>query len=142
MTEERRIRVPMQAAEEALTFEMLPDDRSYTLEIDELEPREGEKGPYWNASLRVVDDEEYSGRILFDVWPIPREAVLNQGGAALKKEMKRSFRLWGFLSAAGYKWGELGFVAVDLIGLRAQSSLKVEVYQDKPRQRPDQYFST
>lgn len=143
MTEgsERRIRVPMGEAAEALEFEMLPEDRSYLLEVEDLDEDEGERGPYWNAQLRVVDDPEYDGRVFFDVWPIPREENLAQPGKVRKKELRRSFRLWAFLEAAGYKWGELGFAQHDLLGLRARATLKVETYQGRSRQRPDNYLA-
>ena len=142
MEERPRIRiiVTQEDVDESRQFTILPDDRSYALELIELDPDASEKGPYWMARLKVVDDETYSGETMLDVFALPREEMLKLGGAARKKEMKRGFRLWDFLAAAGFKLGPQGFDEVDLLGLRVRASVHTEEYQGVNRSRPQTYF--
>lgn len=135
-----RVIVTQEDVDESRQFTVLPDDRSYALELIELDPDQSEKGPYWMARLKVVDDDTYSGETMLDVFALPRGEMLQLGGAAKKKEMKRGFRLWDFLAAAGFKLGPQGFDEADLIGLRVRASVKTEEYQGVNRSRPQTYF--
>lgn len=60
--------------------------------------------------------------------------------AEREDEVRRSFRLWAFLEAAGFTWGDTGFGVEDLIGLRVRCTVKNEEYQGQQRSRPDKFL--
>ena len=135
-----RVLVNPTEAHEAVSFPTLPDDRTYVLEVTQkVEERKGPKGPYWNIQFKVVEDEVYNETKVYDIFTIPREdKMLNESGR--EEEVKRSFRLWGFLEAAGYEWGPTGFGIEDLIGLRVRCSMKTEEFNGSDRSRPDKFL--
>ena len=135
-----RVLVDAKEAHEAVSFATLPDDRTYILEVTQkVEERKGPKGPYWNIMFKVIEDGTYDDTKLFDIFTIPREdKMLNP--AERDDELKRSFRLWGFLEAAGFTWGPTGFGVEDLIGLRVRCTVKTEEYQGQERSRPDKFL--
>ena len=92
------------------------------------------------ARLKVVDDENYSGETVLDVFALPREEIAKLGGQARKKEMSRAFRLKAFADAAGFKPGPNGIDEADLIGLRVRATVSNEEYQGVTRSRPGTYF--
>lgn len=133
-----RINVTPTEAEKATTFAELPDDRDYLLEVDEIEVRQGPKGPYFNARLKVIEPDEFADSVMYDIWTIPREENLDDP-VAREKELKRSFRLFQFVAAAELKW-DTDFGEDDLLGLRVRCTVENEEYEGKPRSRPDRYL--
>lgn len=135
-----RVLVDPVEAHDATTFPVLSDDRTYVLEVGQkVEERKGPKGPYWNIPFIVTEDDEHNGRVMFDIFTIPREEkMLNP--TEREDEVKRSFRLWAFLEAAGFTWSETGFGVEDLIGLRVRSTVKNEEFQGQLRSRPDKFL--
>jgi hypothetical protein len=65
-----RVELPQDMAdvEAGGTFELLPPG-TYSFEVDNLEIKTGKTSgqPYLNMTYKIVDDEDYAGRIIFDI---------------------------------------------------------------------------
>lgn len=127
----------------ALQGKELPDTLIPIVEVTSpMGEGEKQKGPYWKVIMRIVDneDESLNGEPLFETFAVPRAAIIAKGGAERTQEIKRSFKLFAFLDAAGFSWGANGFSKDDLIGLRARCTLKNEEYEGQSRSRIDKYL--
>lgn len=70
-----RIALPTNLQEvEKKSFEPVPPG-TYTLEIKEVEEKQGTKAAYLNIKFEIVDDEDYAGRKVFEMVSLSPDAL-------------------------------------------------------------------
>lgn len=142
------------------SFPPLPEDQVYTFEVDGAEVKQGPKGPYVNGKVKVVDHPELTGRIVFEVWPLPTpemEILKNTHPDPLMKKKlaenigQRCFRTKAGLLAMGRKAVESGILlegdpgqekwnAQGLLGQRFQAKVYTDNYQGQHRSKIKEYL--
>ena len=104
-------------------FELLPPG-TYSFEVDNIEMKTSKQSkPYLNMTYKVVDDEEYAGRKIFDMITLAPDAL---------------FRLKQFSLATGIKISE-EFDTEDFLHVPFQAVLDVEKGKEIPGQEGEFY---
>jgi hypothetical protein len=73
-----RVELPQDMAdvEAGGNFELIPPG-TYSLEVDNIEIKTGKTSgePYMNLTYKIVDDEDYAGRVIFDIITLKATAL-------------------------------------------------------------------
>lgn len=139
------------------SFPPLPEDEVFTFEIVAQDVRQGPKGPYANLRLDVKDHPEYTGRVVFEILPLPdvilfkamkEHPVESQRKAIAEAIGQRCFRTRQALLAIG-DGAQFNFVETEtpnrwdaspLMNKRFQAKCKTEEYQGEHRSRIGTYL--
>lgn len=97
-----RVELPQDLAdvEAGGNFELLPPG-TYSFEVDNVETKTGKDSgkPYLNMTYKIVDDEDYAGRVIFDIISLSPAALfkLKQFSLATGFDISTEFDTEDFL---------------------------------------------
>ena len=134
--------IPVNVDDLPTDYDPLPDDISYRGVIRSLEIKGPDKNgdDYLKVSLEVTEPEEWAGRRTTDNYigiPGDLDAL---SGPALRQAREKGVRLARFIKAFKIPYSSKGIDTDAAIGCEGAFTVKVEMYQDRPMSKPNDYL--